>query len=301
MHGKTRAAGYSEKGRFNRIILSVMVPKASLSLALTVVGAVLLVVVFGLGIKYTPTAYVSYVLSAYLLVSWIMRAVRAFPSQRVSDLLHRNRHIARVIDDSHHRKGLTTMGSSLIEFLWVAANAVSAVRTGSSWFVTLAAYYGALAIMRLMLAPFILKGAKAPVEQRELRLCCFAGAVLGLCAIVFAGMVVLVTHHEGSFSYSEYMLYLVALYAFYSVIGGVMQVVKAHRSARPSVFAANAVSLVTAGVSMLSLAVAMIDRFGSGDEAFRMMMVCSIGAAVCALSIGLGIWVVVRSRRASQS
>lgn len=77
--------------------------------------------------------------------------------------------------------------------------------------------------------------------------------------------------------------------------------VKAHRSARPSVFAANAVSLVTAGVSMLSLAVAMIDRFGSGDEAFRMMMVCSIGAVVCALSIGLGIWVVVRSRRASQS
>lgn len=279
----------------------MLVPPLRAALVLTVAAAVLLAVVFSQGLKRSAVGYASYVLSAWMLVSWIVRAVWAFPTERVSALLHRNQRVARIVDDSHHRMGLTTAASSALEFVWVATNAVSAVRTGSAWFATLAAYYGALAVMRLMLAPFILKGPDAPVGRRELSLCRLCGVVLALCAPVFAGMVVLVTHRDGSFSYSEYMVYLVALYAFYSAIGGVVRFVKGMRGSRPAVRVANAVSLVAGAVSMLSLAVAMIDMFGSGEDEFRVTMVCSIGGVVCLLSLVLGVWIVARAKRWKRS
>lgn len=286
-------------GRVKRVLLRMLFPAIPASVLIAAVSAVLLAVVFVLGMKHMPIAYASYVLSAYALVSWIARAVRAFPLDRILDRFRRNAHVARVIDDKLHRLGLTTAASSALEFVWVATNAFSAVRTGSFWFTTLAAYYAALAVMRLMLAPFILQGANAAPDAkphgRELRFCRLCGVVLALCAVVFAGMSVLVLTHEGSFSYSEYMVYLVALYAFYSAIGGTVRFVRERRSARPAVFTANAASVVTGAVSMLSLAAAMIDLFGEGDEAFRTTMIGSIGGAVCALALVLGLLVVRRS------
>lgn len=61
---------------------------------------------------------------------------------------------------------------------------------------------------------------------------------------------------------------------------------------------ANALYLVVAAVSMLSLEVALIDQFDErNDEWFRTAMIGATGAAVCAFTLGMGLRMAASSAR----
>lgn len=243
----------------------------------------------------------SYALSFWALVIWIARIVRSNPATGVFEAARGNKHLARIINDRHHRLGLTTTLSFGIDVLWTASNAIAAIAQASAWFTTLAVYYALLAIMRAPLSFSILRHSSGEKTRqhlrRELRICRACGVVLLISTPVFAGFTILALHRESNFSYSNYLIYGVALYAFYSLIGSLVKLVRERRSPHPAVRAANALGLVVAGVSMLSLEVAMIDMFSTtSGERFRSTMIIATGAAVCLLAITTGIWM-VRSAR----
>ena len=86
--------------------------------------------------------------------------------------------------------------------------------------------------------------------------------------------------------------------AFYAVISAAIHVVKYRKHQSPVMSAAKVISLSSALVSILSLETAMISQFGdSSDTWFRPVMIACTGAGVCAIILGMAIYMIVHSTK----
>lgn len=150
--------------------------------------------------------------------------------------------------------------------------------------------------MRFLLARYASRhgfGENMAAEWRHYRLC---GAMLIPMNFALAGVVILVLHQEGGFHYGSMLIYVMALYAFYVTISGVIGLVRTRKYKSPVLSAARVVSLAAALVSMLSLEVAMLAQFGGG-EFFRRAMIASTGGAVCFILVGMASAMIVRATK----
>ncbi len=103
-------------------------------------------------------------------------------------------------------------------------------------------------------------------------------------------------HRNKGFNYQGMLIYLMAMYAFYSVITAVVNLVKFRKHGSPILPAAKAINLVAAMISILSLETEMLAQFG-GDDEFRSVMTSATGGGVCTITIGIAIFMNVKSTR----
>lgn len=249
--------------------------------------------------------YLSYGLSAYALVITItgMPAVIAAVKRRIreSPLVKKLRGvpvIGRYLDDGVFRALVSLYGSVTINFAYVLTNLFSGIYYRSLWFVALAFYYGFLAGTRFMLLHHMRSrpvGQEHGSEWRRYRL---AGGILLVLNLALAVIVTLVVMQNRGFEYGGYLIYVMAIYAFYTTILSIIHVVKYRRYNSPVLSAVKAVNLTAALVSMLSLETAMISRFDSGeDPIYRRTMTAATGFCVCVFVLGMAIFMIVRASR----
>ena len=166
----------------------------------------------------------------------------------------------------------------------------------SVWFISLAAYYAILAVMRFIL---LYKNKRAAMtmetELKRYRLCAI---MLLLLSQALTGIVIFMVRQNSGFRYPGLLIYAMAVYSFYSVITAVVNLVKFRRHGSPLLSAAKAINFVTALVSILSLETAMIAQFGSEDDRlFRQYMTASAGIAVCVTVVAMSIFMLWKSAR----
>ena len=131
-------------------------------------------------------------------------------------------------------------------------------------------------------------------ELKRYRLC---GAILIMMNLALAGVVILVLYQNRGFHYAGSLIYVMALYTFYTTIMAIINVVRYRKYQSPVMSAAKAVNLAAALVSMLSLETAMLAQFDNGSTAFRQIMLGATGGAVCAIIVGMGSFMIIRSTR----
>ena len=164
----------------------------------------------------------------------------------------------------------------------------------SNWLVTLSTYYLVLALLRLLIVRPSRHGEGPGMALLRYRLC---GRVLLAMNLVLAAVVVQAVLEKGVFRYPGPLIYLMAAYAFWAVTSATVKLFKSQRRDDLMFSAAKAVSLTAALVSMFSLEVAMIARFGDGGGLFRPVMVGALGSVVCLVELGLARYMI---RRANQ-
>lgn len=210
--------------------------------------------------------------------------------------------LARLVADRDHRAVVGAHASLAIDAIWALANLAMGALSGSIWFVTLASYYLLHVVMRIVLVRHARSDDGPTDERRVLRACRACGVLVAASMLAVAGIVVLVMHEEGGFFYPGTLIYAVALYAFYALIMGAVNVAAYRAHANPVLFAIANVNLATALVSMFALQAAMLAAFDTtGDAAFKTLMTSITGMAVGLLVAGIGTWLVVRSTRALRS
>ena len=186
-----------------------------------------------------------------------------------------------------------------LNLLYAAMKLFYGVYYRSVWFGTLAVYYIMLALMRFLLLHHVNRtgfGADLVRELKRYRLC---GMILMLMNIALSGVVILVVRKNEGFEYAGYLIYVMAMYAFYSVITAVINLVK-YRQFRSLVMSASkAIKLAAALVSMLSLETAMIAQFGKEDNAelFRQLMTGTTGGGVCVIVLGMAVYMIVSATK----
>lgn len=280
--------------KWKKLFHKLLFPGAAVVILSIPVGFGLLAYTFLVAGEDSPIAYVSYVLSAYSLT---VVCANALPLIRKGNQWVANLPLVnRFFQDIPYKTRMVLHVSLGVNALYAVFNGVSGLYYGSPWFGTLAAYYLLLSVMRFLLVRTAHRQGfeeNKPVQWKRYRVC---GAMLIPMNVALAGVVVLTLRQEGGFHYGSMLIYVMALYAFWVTISGVVNLVRTRRYKSPVLSAARVVSLAAALVSMLSLEVAMLAQFGGG-EFFRHAMIASTGGAVCSILAGMACFMIVRATR----
>lgn len=283
--------------RWKHILQELLFPHLVVVFISVPIAAALLAYTFLSGKEDSLMAYVSYALSAYSLTI-VCAAITRFPKQGLKEALHRNQHVHRYLTDVLFKTHVSLYLSLGINLLFAAMKLFFGIYYRSVWFGTLAVYYITLAVMRFLLLRHVNQkgiGKEFISELRQYRLC---GMILMLMNIALLGVVILVVTDNRGFSYGGYLIYVVAMYAFYNIISAIWDMIKYRRYQSPVMSASKAIKLAAALVSMLSLETAMLAQFGEeSGEQFRLIMTGLTGSGVCLLVLAIAFVMIVQSTR----
>lgn len=283
--------------RFKRILNKLLFPGTVIVLTSVPVATALLIYIFLNAKEYSPMAYVAYAISAYSLTI-VCACIVKLPKQEFKAALHKNQHVHRYLTDVSFKTHVSLYLSLGINLLFVAMKLFYGVCYRSEWFGTLAVYYIMLAVMRFLLLRHVNRrgiGKEFVSELRRYRLC---GIILMLMNIALLGVVILVVLDNRGFYYEGYLIYVVAMYAFYNIISAVRDMIKYRRYKSPVMSASKAIKLAAALVSMLSLETAMMAQFGEENDAqFRLIMTGLTGGGICLLVLAIAFIMIAQSTK----
>lgn len=247
--------------------------------------------------------YIAYVLSAYALVisvtgiTKIINFVRGgFRENEGIKTLLTIPTVEKLFNESTYRTELALYPGFCINVIYVIFKTSLGIYYRSAWFLSLGVYYLALAIMRFLLIHYLRFRKKTANKGDELRRYRMCGYMLFLIDAALVGITILAVKENAGFTYPGYLIYVMALYAFYSVVTAVINLIKYRKYGSPVMSAAKVINMSTALVSIFSLETAMLAQFGGeNDEKFRLIMTSLTGAGVSLIVIGMALFMIIRS------
>ena len=245
--------------------------------------------------KNSMPAYMIYCMSAYCLTIWVLPLPRLFRKAK-ANMIHRLTGTVfggKYIGDLAFRGSVNIYQGMMINFLYVVFRIFVGIRYSSVWFLTIAIYYLLLGIMRLSL---ILSYRNRSVKS-ELRSYRKTAWLLFLLNIPMGGMITLMVLTDSGYSYPGYVIYLSALYTFYTIILAIVNLVKFRKLGRPILSAAKVLNFVAALMSLLGLQTAMISQFSTEGEDFRRRMNAITGGGVWFSVILIAVYMLLHSRK----
>lgn len=262
-----------------------------------------LIVVLTGKINIPALDYIAYILSAYALIICVTAILKIinFVRNGVSEhpfmkWLLSVPIVEKFIHEKKFRTEIALYPGFFINVLYVIFKTATGIYYRSAWFISLGVYYLALAIMRFLLIHYIRWKKQTADKNDELRRYRMCGCMLFLINVALVGITILAVKKNAGFSYPGYLIYVMAMYAFYSVITAVMNLVKYRKYGSPILSAAKVINMSTALVSIFSLETAMLAQFGSeSTEHFRVIMTALTGAGVSCIVVGMAVFMIVRS------
>lgn len=275
-------------------------PRAVLCVGPPVVFAVL-IFIFAADKTGCAAAYPVYCMSAYALVIWLAavprlakRARAAIMNSRPLQKFSATRFGGRYLHDAAFRGSVGICQGMAVNFLYVLFRIVAGVQYVSAWFVSMAVYYLVLGGLRAYLA-FCYHRRGICGLSYEYRCYCRTAWMLFFLNVPMGGMIVLMVRTNSGFSYPGYVIYLSALYTFYTAILAAVNLVKFRKLGSPILSAAKVLNFVSAMMSVLGLQTAMISRFSDGDGEYRKFMNTVTGGFVYGIVIVLAVGMLIHA------
>lgn len=285
---------------FKKIIERIFYPKLWITALGVPIAAAALCYVFLYDRRSDIAAYAAYAFSAYVLTLVCVRIARSagHAKQNLDTVMDRVPIVRRYFTDIPFQVQVTLYRSLALNVLYAVMKFAFSVYYHSIWFGTLAVYYLLLALTRFALIHYGSKnsfGTNLMPEWKRYRLC---GVVLLFMNLALIGMVILAVRRNESFHYPGMLIYIMAMYAFYSITAAIVNVVKYRKYRSPVMSAAKVLHLAAAMVSMLALETAMLAQFnGNNREDFRAVMTACTGGAVCAVVLVFAVIMICRSTK----
>lgn len=278
-----------------KIIIKIFHPNKIVGFLLCFISVILLIYVFSMHLEDTPLAHFSYLLSTYALIIFCIWFFKA--CQFSNDFLKKSKHYQWFQQNHSRISKLSLIFSSIINLGFGLLKCFTGIYYQSTWFITFGAYYLLLWFMKLSLIKSVHKNGFGKNLIKEYQKLKQVGIVLLFLDIVLAGMIILIIHQKEAVSYPGYLIYVVALYDFYLVIAGIVNVIKYKNTQSPVLSASKFINLTAAMIAMISLEVAMISQFGDGDAIFRTTMVAISGFAVTMINSVIAIYMIRKSQK----
>ena len=183
-----------------------------------------------------------------------------------------------------------------MNLLYAVFRLLTGVRYDSVWFISMSVYYFALGLMKAYLAVCRRLSENRGPEfeercyRRTARMLFFLNFPMGI-------MITLMIVDNRGFSYPGYVIYLSAIYTFWSAANSVVNLVRFRKLGSPILSASKALNFVEAMMSVLGLQTAMIAAFSSDSENFRKLMNTITGGFVYAGVIATAVFMLIRSKR----
>jgi len=291
--------------KWKEIIKRIFKPQTWIILLLIPISTVLLVL--GLSDRFhdTALAYISYLVSSYTLIVsvWgfsklIHFAANAFWNIRLIQKINAHPLGHLFLNDITFRGTALIYQGFVINTLYATFRGITAYLYHSVWFAAIAIYYLLLGVIRLTLILHVRQlkqyqnsDDKMIFEFKGYRIC---GFLMLLLNIGMAGMVILMVRDNLHYEYPDYVIYLSALYTFYTAITATINIFKFYKLNSPILSASKAITFTGAMMSIMALQTAMIAQFGEDDSAFRQTANTITGAFVCIGSVIIAFYMIYR-------
>ena len=285
---------------WKKIGKKLLFPPIWLMVILVIASAVALAVVFVKGMEETIPAYIVYVLAFYTLTVVTIFCAMVLPKQysTIKQKIYDNPLGNRYMTDRVYRTNISLSVSFVISMLYVGMNVWSWYILRSYWFVVLAVYYVIMAVMRFLLVRYVRIqkiGTNILKEWKRAKACAY---ILLLINLSLSGAVLMILYQHRGYDYPGIMIYVMALYTFYSTIHAIVDIVKYRKLGSPVMSTAKIVSLSAALVSLLNLETAMFAQFGAemapGNQ--RIFIILT-GAGVSITVVTLSILLIVSANK----
>ena len=272
----------------------LLFPPVWLMVVLVIVSAVALALIFANGMEARIPAYIVYVLAFYTLTVVTIFCAVVLPKQygTIKQKIYDHPLGNRYLTDSVFRTNISLSVSFVISMLYVGINLWSWHMLESYWFMVLAVYYSIMAVMRFLLVRYVRIqriGTSMLGEWKRSRICAY---ILLLINLSLSGAVLMILYRNRGYDYPGIMIYVMALYTFYSTIHAIADIVTYRKMGSPIMTTARIVSLSAALVSMLNLETAMFSQFGADmspehQRIFIILTGAGVSISVVTLSVGL--------------
>ena len=278
----------------------LLFPPVWVILLLVIISTAALVTVFINGWEMTLLAYVSYALSAYAFTVLCILFWKVFPGyyKSVKCRLHKNKYIDRYMTDAVFKTNVGLYSSLGINLVYVVVNAVSGYIYQTHWFGVFAIYYAIIAIMRFLLVRYVAKHPIGSDRMRELRRARLCAWILMTVNLALSGAVLMMVFFNRGFQYQGILIYVIALYTFYSTTTAIIDMVKYRKYKSPVMSITKIIKLTSALFSMLFLETAMFAQFGAdtSPETKRLMIMLT-GAGISITVAAMAVYMIVRTSK----
>ena len=251
------------------ILQKVLHPTKWILLCVPSLSFVALIFIFATQNTGSAPAYLIYGMSAYSLVIWLVVLPRLI--KRIKSVIMNSRIIqkaitskitGRYLTDLAFRGSISIYQGMAVNFFYVIFRVIAGIRYASVWFISMAIYYLILGGLRLYLI-LNYRNRRPEIENR-----CYRRTArwLFLLNIPMGGMIVLMVRTNSGFSYPGYIIYLSALYTFYTMVTSILNLVRFKKMGSPILLAAKVLNFILAMMSILGLQTAMISHFSENGE-----------------------------------
>lgn len=295
--------------RFKEILHAFLFPPLWVVILSSLTGFPLVIFALSCLSETNPISYSAYILSAYAFTVLVI----AFPKikSKISYRIKNNPIVDkinshpignRLLNDLVFKGSVSLYQGLLINLFYAGFKFVTSILYGSVWLGAIAVYYVMLCVLRFHLILNSRREAKLDDRKakliHEFRSYRKTGFLMFLLNAAMGGMVFQMIWQNEGYEYPGYVIYLSAMYAFYSFISAIMNLVKFRKVGNPILSASKAISFAGALMSVLALQTAMISRFGEGKEYFRMEMNIITGAFVLGITFFMAVYLIIRGQKA---
>ena len=277
------------------ILNKIVAPNKILGFLIFNLGMILLIYVFSFHLEETVLAYIAYFLSAYALIIF---SVWFYKTCKFSNNYLKKSNIYKIYQKKHKEVMQISLIISLsFNFIYGILKLYFGIYYKSLWFITFAIYYLLLFFMKMSLLLNVRKyevGKNLVKEYQKLK---HIGFILLLFDMILSIMILLIIKQNGEITYNGYLIYIVALYDFYLIISAFVNVFKYRNNHSPVLIASKCISLTVALVSIVSLEVAMISKFGANDNNFKFMMLGVTGLCVALINSFMAIYMILKAKK----
>ena len=255
--------------------------------------------------EYLIWGYVLLGIMGVTLSYSIFGVIRIYPQvkERILKWSEKHPRINRTFNEYGFTTLILTAVSIIVTLAFAVYNGSIAIVIRSIWFGALAAYYIVLIILRgSILIYYGIRKRAALRGQSETETLIHDGKLYRTCGIllfllpVCLSFAILQMVRAGdSFEHKGITIFVYAIYAFFKIITAIYSFIKERRNRSMVVMAIKNVKLADAMVSILALQTAMFREFGGIGDISTVMMNAVTGAIVCALTVALGVYMIIKA------
>ncbi|MDD3341588.1 MAG: hypothetical protein PHN72_05330 [Bacilli bacterium] len=161
------------------------------------------------------------------------------------------------------------------------------------WFIVLSFYYISLTIIRFTIIKNYREKSsyiESLNDSKNIRYLLF------LLNITATGIIIQIIVHNKGFSYNGNLIYIVALYSFYSIIANIYNYIKYRKNKNTLVSTAKTLALSVSIVSIFTLQTAMLSSFG-GSALLKATLNRGVGGTVIILILFIYIISIINIKR----
>lgn len=255
----------------------------------------LLILIFILGKTKSIFSYFIYSMSAYsfvyLCIEIITKLKKMIHNSKILNKVISISVVKRYLNDFKFRGTLNIYQGMIVNIFYTLFRLGVGIYYVSPWLISMGIYYLILAVMKSYLIVCYKRNRNQKKCYRNI------GYGLFLLNIPMGGMIILMIKTNAGYIYPGYIIYLSALYTFYTIIIAVINIIKFHKMGNLILIASKIINFVCALMSILALQTAMITHFSTNGESYRQMMNAITGGVVYAFVIIMALYMIIHSKR----